>query len=139
MHGSAQQTLTDCLCCSLFFSYQIHFTAMSTLNNNFFFHFLDFFCECFLGFFWPVYRFCFRNQLLLMSVVFSTTKMLYFFMNITHIEKGVFFVTVFRYFFNECNFLYYKDALFSLLAIFLLGITHIEKGRFFVTFPFYFM
>ena len=43
----------------------------------------------------------------------------FFFMDITHIEKGgVFFVTVFRYFFNECNFLYYKDALFSLLAIF---------------------
>ena len=68
--GSAQQTLTDCLFCSLF-SYQIHFTAMSTLNIIFF-----------------------------LSVIFSTTKMLYFlcwlffFLGITHIEKGHIFLFI---------------------------------------------
>ena len=116
MRGSAQETLTDCLCYSFFFLIKSILQQCQHLILIFS-SFLNFFVNAFLAS--PQVSFqksiatYERNFLYYNDALFSL-------MGIIHIEKGVFFVTVFRHFlgtfFLSCYLMLIKKQLIKKTA-----------------------
>ena len=111
----------------MFFSYWIHFTAMSTLNINFFFLF-NFFVNVVLA----SPQVSFQKSIATYERNFLYYKdALFFLMDITHIEKGIFFITMFRYFLMSVIFSTTKILCFLCWLFFFAGYNSHWKGAFF--------